>query len=527
MGRVRSYLHQRVRALIAAYEQFLRFDELTSTADVLRARVIYVIVWTFAAMQLVDVSFMMLADGGWTSEHELSAAVAALILLVGQLLRYTKTFSLFTMLMSSLIFAGIAVVAVTDGTGVNTSLLPMLIIGVMIAGFVSSWQWVWVYVTAAICFIGMLLSASVAPVASAAAASDATMAQFVLSSQQRAVQACLALVMAGGVVSLFSVNLDRLFADLERNIVQARAAEETKSNFLANMSHELRTPLNGVMGMSQLLMRTDLSGLQRQYTEIINNCSTGLVTIVNDVLDICKLDAGRVELVPVSFDLGATLRELVDMHRPAAHAKAIDLSLEVNGRLPSRFLADEPRLRQILNNLVGNAIKFTERGGVALRVDCRPHNGRHHCMTVYVQDTGTGIPPEHHERIFDRFEQVDSSTTTKGAGTGLGLAISRDLVRLFGGELSLASQPGQGTTFAFSITLEAENSLQERVGLVQAQNQQGQVQHQGQPQPAPYHQAVPQLQDPQTQESVSRPVQWTAPAHTHPAGIGPASAAAS
>ena len=463
-------LQQRYRRGLATYERFLRLDQLTSTADILRARAVYVIAWTFALMQIANLGLMTVSYGGWTFDHNLSVIATVLILSTGHLLRYTKTFSLFTMLMSFLMFAGIASSAVPDGTGINTALLPMVVIGVLIAGFVSSWQWVWVYVTAAIAFILALYVAT----DMSAYASALTAEHFATVAQQRAIQACLVVMIAGAVVALFSVNLDRLFTDLERTVLQARAGESAKSNFLANMSHELRTPLNGVIGMSQLLLRTELTDTQRQYAEIVNDCSTGLVTIINDVLDISKLDAGRVELTPASFDLRAMLASLISLHRPSALAKSLALALEIEGDMPARFLADESRLRQVVNNLLGNAVKFTETGAVILRAEIRPLDDRHSRVSIYVQDTGVGIPPEHQARVFDRFEQVDSTMTTKSKGTGLGLAISRELVRVFGGELKLASRPGRGTTFAFCIALQvdrradAPQSGAQQAGLPQA-----------------------------------------------------------
>ena len=259
----------------------------------------------------------------------------------------------------------------------------------------------------------------------------------------------------------YAQELERKNEELESALATAREATQLKSRFLANMSHEIRTPMNGVLGMTDFLLGTQLTAEQQEFAESIKKSADALLTLINDILDLSRIEAGKLRLDRLPFSIAATVEESASLFALQARGKGLDFSTAITQELPPAVVGDPGRIRQVLTNLIGNAVKFTDSGRIDVEAELVSGNKAAVFARFTVRDTGIGIPSEHQSRLFESFTQGDGSSTRKYGGTGLGLSISKQLVELMGGEMGVASAPGQGSRFWFTAKFERVSPAEE------------------------------------------------------------------
>ena len=271
--------------------------------------------------------------------------------------------------------------------------------------------------------------------------------------RHKLVQGNVALVLANERLAQTNMEIEAANAKVRHLAEQAGTANLAKRDFLAVMSHEIRTPVNGIIGMTELALKTPLNPTQRDYLDTVNSSAQGLLELLNDILDFSKIEAGKLELEVIDFNLRETLEEALSSYAARYHAKGVELILDIRPDVPEALVGDPYRLRQVVLNLVGNALRFTQHGEVIVRAEIAQSNEVENTIRFTVSDTGCGIPAEKRDTIFDSFTQADNSTTRRFGGTGLGLAICKQLVQLMGGWISVQSEVDKGTEFQFRARL--------------------------------------------------------------------------
>ncbi len=436
-----------LRSAFAAYEAFLRIDPRGNVKDVVRARALVWLGWAYVLLQLLNLVSLTLTYGEWTSSHMIAVMVIVMLLFAIHIFRYYKNYAMYGIYIAALAAFGVLTSALPSHTGINSALLPILIMTPMLNGFISGPR-------VALTTGGLMLGA-VGILYYCSAAHDINgEAVYSLEYIQRAVQSGLVIIMVTIVSTVFSTNIFRAFDQLEASVGRAREAEAAKAQFLAAMNHELRTPLNGVLGLSEVMQKTSLDDEQAKLMNDIEGSGRSLLSILNDILDMLNIDAQKIEIKPAAFSLHDLLNDVAGAWRLPAMEKGLKLEFSVDNDAQLSLIGDELRIRQIVTKIVSNAVKYTKQGSVVISASVISSEANGATLQVAVKDTGPGIPDGAGERIFTPFEQAEQGLSRGQDGVGLGLALCQRLAMLMGGAVHYETEMGKGTTFYFTAPIE-------------------------------------------------------------------------
>lgn len=439
-----------IKSVGMRWERFLKIDASCGAATRIRARIIYASGILLFALQFLNLFSMSIVYGGWTAQHNISIACCVVFAAMTVALRFTKSPVFFGASYSilALVSIGLAGSIVTipgvPPYGINSALIPSICATTTFIAFISTRAVSVANIVGSLVLIALLYGITKA---SGPTGVDAILAW------QRTVQAAIATLMVGVMCTAAAHIIYRSMTELESSVVRARAAEAARTNFLATMSHEIRTPLHGIIGLSDILARADLPDIQGRQAKLISVSANTLMEIIDEVLDMARLEDGNVKLHAEPFRPATLLQDICDLFAVKASEKELWMGVDIDPNIPKTLIGDNSHLRQVISNLVGNALKFTQKGGVRIGARLAGINSNAASVQFYVQDSGVGIALEDQEQVFERFKQTDSAKTTTTKGTGLGLSICRELTQLMGSKLEIQSQLGQGTVFYFTLTL--------------------------------------------------------------------------
>lgn len=436
-----------MRAWVAQIEALLRIGSDLPAERVMRLRAVWVVGCMFLGTQVLNMIVMSASYGRLTYDHAIAAFACLVVLATVIAVRWTKQVEVFAAIYSLLLFAGTLGSALPQGTGINTALIPFLTIGPVINAYMAGRRATLIYSALAAVLLGYLFWVSISGPPQSI---EGTHTRDV----NRLAQAAFGLSLSTALSILVSEQVYAALADQRRHAERAMRAEAAKSDFLATMSHELRTPLNGVIGLTDALLQGDLTPHQRSLAGNIRSSGEGLLVILNDILDLSKIEAGKFSIDPQPTDVVALVQGVVAGWQETARAKGITLVAALPPPLAQLVMVDDVRLRQILQNLISNAIKFTAAGQVEVTLRATPVTAQQIDLAMQVIDTGKGIAPAMQPLIFEPFEQGERGTTRQFGGTGLGLSICRRLAEQMGGEVRLERSDASGTVFSVNLRVE-------------------------------------------------------------------------
>lgn len=446
-----------LRAIIYKLERLLRIDESLPVGVILRSRMIYATGFVYLLGQLINMTSMTIVYGQFTQQHLISIASCVIFLGASASLRYTKSATFYGVLYSVLTIGGISVAASLPSApdiapfGINSPLLPIVCTTTAVIAFISTRRVSIIFMASTLVMILYLYMVTM------------TYYQNTLGevlAWQRAVQTSIAILIVGPICTVIGNLVFQNLDELESAVSRARHAEAAKTSFLATMSHEIRTPLNGILAMSDMLSRSELPATEARYANLIQTSSSNLMEIINEVLDLARMEGTGVEIANKPFNIRELLQGVTDLYSLRAEEKSLWIGTHIDENIPETLIGDAPHLRQIINNLASNALKFTREGGVRVGAQCLNIADNIATVQFYVQDSGYGISAEDQAKIFDRFSQSESAATSAIKGTGLGLAICQELSEAMGGELRVKSAKGEGSIFYFTLQLPLEVEAQ-------------------------------------------------------------------
>jgi signal transduction histidine kinase/CheY-like chemotaxis protein len=442
-----------MQSLVDRIERALRIDAAASAESLMRIRAAWAIGATFAATQFSNLFVLWANYHRWTYDHTITVICITIVVGLVALIRWRKNPALHAAAYSALMLAGILGSALPDRTGVNSALVPFIALGPVMCGFMAGRTGAIAFFIAGAAMLVFLYyeSLSHAPLMASGDFSRET---------NRFAQGFFALSLSTVISVLVSARSYLFLSELSDAADRARKAEAAKSAFLATISHELRTPLNGVIGLADTLARAGIPDTEQSLARTIGRSGEGMLRILNDLLDLSKIEAGKFAIDPHPVSPLELVRQVVDTWRETAHAKGLSISGGGDGEIPETVLADGLRVSQILQNFVSNAAKFTDAGEITVTVSATLQNDGRYLLAFRVKDTGRGVPDHLLERIFERFEQGGAGIARRYGGTGLGLPICRDLAALMGGSVGVERTGPDGTTFLLALTVGVPRPLQ-------------------------------------------------------------------